>query len=182
MERTFAQALGDIAHLSPLKRRAARLGLSSPDALVALAVRRGCRHYAPYAESRGAVAPEVSEADFSNEELITALLLGSWPHTPVMIRAAAQLMAGKGIRPPLLARLAVQERCVAAMRYIAEAGRQTEPSEDFWKTLLGLLPPCSPPPAGAMPHPSRFRRETGMVSPFRPDTPKISWLRPSAAL
>lgn len=41
---TLAEKLGTTAHLSPLLRKAARLGLGAAE-LRALAVQRGCRHY-----------------------------------------------------------------------------------------------------------------------------------------
>jgi hypothetical protein len=161
--------------------KARRLGLRDGDALVALAVQRGCGHYLPYVQSVNAHAPLVDERELSNEELAAALLLGNWPYQPVMLRAAAQLMADESSRPAQLAQLAVRERCSQAMRYIAEAGASTEPDNRFWRTLLNVLPSRFSPPlaSGTMPHPSRFRSETGIVDPRHPTTPKIRWLRPS---
>ncbi len=179
MAQTFAQRQGSISHVSSLKAKARRLGLRDGASLVALAVRRGCRHYLPWVQSVCATAPEIPEQDFSNEELVVALLLGSWPHEPIMIRAAAHLVGDPSLRVDVLSRLAVRERCVAALLYIAEAGAETEPDNPFWKDLLGSLPAVRPPlpRAGFMPHPSRFRSETGIVNPSRPDQPRVVWLR-----
>lgn len=175
---TFAARQGATFHVSPLKMKARRLGLANADSLVALAVQRGCRHYLPYVQSMNASAPRVTRAEFPDEELAVALLLGSWPHEPVMVRAAAQLAGAPSIRPDELALLAERERCVPALRHIAQAGRQTEPENGFWEELLRLLPPAPPPRPGSMPHPSRFRSETGIVNPRRQDMPRVLWLRP----
>ncbi len=171
--------MGTIRHLSPLRAKARRLGMDAAISLAALAVRRGCRHYAPYVESIGATAPPVSETDLTNEELAVALLLGSWEYDPVLIRIAAQLLAGKSMSPDRIARLAEMERCASAIVYIARWGEATEPGNAFWKKLLALLRAHRSASAGAMPHPSRFRSETGMVDPRHPDMPRVQWLRPS---
>ena len=69
-EPTLAAKLGTTTHLSPLLRKARRLGLG-PGELEILAVQRGCRHYSNGTEPE---QPLASEREFSNEELAIALL------------------------------------------------------------------------------------------------------------
>jgi hypothetical protein len=176
---TLDRRLGTISHLSPLRAKLRRLGIGDASCLLALAVERGCRHYRPYVEAIEAKAPPVPRAQLGDEEVCIALILGSWNYDPVMIRAAAQLLAGASIRVELLARLAVQERCETVLGYLAGCGERTEPANPFWKRLLEKLPPFPPACPGALPHPSRFRSETGIVNPRRPDTPRVQWLRPA---
>jgi len=171
--------MGTISHLSSLRAKAKRLGLGEASFLIALAVERGCWHYRPYAEAIGAKAPAVERADLSDEELSIALLLGSWVYNPVMIRVAAQLMAGPDTRSSLLLRLAVRERCEGVLGYIARQGAETEPANGFWKRLLDGLHEPDGFRSGVLPHRSRFRSETGMANPKRPGLPKVQWLRPS---
>lgn len=83
-----------------------------------------------------------------------------------------------------LAFLARLERVQAMVRYVAQAGRQTEAQEPFWGELLAGLPSVgTEPPVGVMPHPSRFCVETGITNPQDSQTrgrPSRVWLRPAA--
>lgn len=40
--------------------------------------------------------------------------------------------------------MAVMERCVTPVRYVAEAGRRFEPENHFWRELLQRLPVTPP--------------------------------------
>ncbi len=170
---TLAEKLGDTPHDSPLLQKAERLGLGSSEMLESLAVERGCWHYR---SPDLAPAPDVSESDFSNEELAVALLSPCLPYSPHTIRVGAAMLGSTGNNPLALARLAVAEHCVAPVRYIARAGLQFEPNNIFWQQLLDRLPESSPVTEGVMPHPTRFVSMTGMTRQgVRPIT---IWIRP----
>ncbi len=170
---TLAEKLGTPPHISPLLKKAQRLGLHSAELLESLAVARGCWHYR--SPDLG-LAPEVSESDFSNEDLAAALLSPSLPYLAHTIRLGAAMLGATGNGIEFLARLAVAERCVIPMHYVAEAALHFEPDNLFWRGLLDHLPESLPVPDGVMPHPTRFVSMTGMTrGGVRP--PPI-WIRP----
>lgn len=156
---TLAAKLGTTAHLSPLLHKAARLGLKA-EALQTLAVQRGCRHYSSGEEPPVALA---SEAQLSNEELAVALLCVALPYDPHGIRCGAAMMGAEGNSPPRLIQLAIQERSVAPVRYVAECGRKFEPANLFWSEILAGLPESPEPKSGVLPHPTRFVAMTGFT-------------------
>jgi hypothetical protein len=156
---TLAEKLGTTAHLSPLLRKARRLGLSPAD-LQTLAVQRGCIHYSTGDEP---TTPLASEEQLSNEELAVALLCVAMPYNPHGLRCGAAMLGAEGNSPARLARLAILERSEVPLRYVAEAGRKYEPDNSFWKELLEALPPGPPPKPGVMPHPTRFVAMTGFT-------------------
>ncbi len=157
---TLAEKLGTPIHISPLLLKANRLGLHSPELLESLAVARGCWHY----RSPGLVAaPEVSEVDLSNEELAVALLSPCLPYSPHSIRVGAAMLGATGNDVATLVRLAIAERNVAVLRYVAAAALRFEPDNSFWLRLLEGLPETPPLPDGVMPHPTRFVSMTGMT-------------------
>lgn len=172
---TLAAKLGTTTHLSPLLRKARRLGLG-PNDLQILAAQRGCRHYANGSEPKQSLA---SEKEFSNEELAVALLSTVLPYDPHSIRCGAAMLNAEGNDPRRLARLAIMERSVVPVRHVAEAGRRYEPENDFWQTLLSALPAAKVPKSGVLPHPTRFVAMTG----FTRHGPGlvVEWQRPSAA-
>ncbi len=181
---TLARKLGTTEHHSLLLRKAGEAGLHGADELIGLAIARGCQHYQGGPE-RVPVTPLSREA-FSDEELAIALLSPCLPYSPRAVRVGAQMLGSNGNQPQRLALLARKERAENVVRYIAAAGRLTEPQESFWPELLAALPPASPLPsgfpAGVLPHPSRFRSETGLTDPSDPATlggPQVRWLRPS---
>jgi hypothetical protein len=156
---TLAAKLGTTTHLSPLLRKAHRLGLG-PRELEILAVQRGCQHYSNGTEPK---EPLADEREFSNEELAVALISTALRYDPHSIRCGAAMLGAEGNNPRRLARLAVMERCVIPMRYIAEAGRRYEPENAFWRELIGLLPASLSPKPGVLPHPTRFVAMTGFT-------------------
>jgi hypothetical protein len=169
---TLAAKLGTTTHLSPLLRKARRLGLG-PRELEILAVQRGCRHYSNGTEP---VQPLALESEFSNEELAMALLSTALRYDPHSIRCGAAMLAAQGNAPRRLARMAVMERCVVPVRYVAQAGQRFEPGNPFWKELLTALPAVSRIKPGVLPHPTRFVTMTG----FTRQGPglKTEWQRP----
>ncbi len=181
---TLARRLRTNEHYSLLLRKARGLGLHGVEELIGLAIARGCRHYSGGPEPTPSMA--VSDVDFSDEELAIALLSPCLPYNLRAVRIGAQMLGSHGNQPRRLAFLARQERAEAIVCHIAAAGRQTEPHESFWPELLGALAPGSSSdgdvPLGVLPHPSRFRSETGLTDPRDPTTqggPSRTWLRPS---
>ena len=170
---TLAWKLGMTPHISPLLKKAQRLGLDSPELLEGLAVARGCWHY----RSPEVVGvPDISESGFSNEELAVALLSVCLPYSPHTLRVGAAMLGATGNDVEELARLILAERCVAPVQYIAQAAIGFEPGSPFWPQLLNRLPSIPAIPDGVIPHPTRFVSMTGMIrGGLRP--PPV-WIRP----
>lgn len=169
---TLAEKLGSTTHESALLKKAERLKLGPAD-LQALAVQRGCIHYSTGEEP---LAPLASEEQFSNEELAIALLCIALPYDPRNIRCGAAMLGAEGNSPVRLAELAIQERSVVPVRYVAEAGRKFEPDNPFWKSLIESLPASVKPGAGVLPHPTRFVAMTGFTR--RGPGLVVEWQRP----
>jgi hypothetical protein len=146
--------------------------------MASLAVQRGCSHYSSFADPLAAI--EVA-SDISNEKLAIALLSPSNQYEPMMIRIGAQMLGARGNDSEKIVRLAEMERCESVVRYIAVCGNATEPENLFWAELLKHLPVSAPIPEGVMPHPSRFRIETGIVDPRDRGAKRVHWLRPVRA-
>jgi hypothetical protein len=170
---TLAEKLGTPARESPLLRKAEGVGLHSPELLESLGVARGCWHY----RSPDLVtAPDISESDFSNEELAAALLSPSLPYSPHTIRVGAAMLGATGNDVTRLVRLALAEDCVAPVRYIANAALRFEPDNSFWRQLLDRLPETPPIKEGVMPHPTRFVSMAGIT---RAGSRTVTiWIRP----
>lgn len=178
---TLAQKLGIMPHLSPLLRKLKKHGLKTPEEMVACAIGRGCSHYANmpnWKDIQALPAPEISD-----EELSIGLLSPCHPYEPLFIRAGCQLLSTPLSNPKTLARLAGMERCVPTLEYIATCGKETEPDNPFWTTLLESLPITEHPhpefPKTSI-HISRFRAETGITNPFKTNMQKTLWLRPKS--
>lgn len=177
MNRSLAEHLGGTPHLSPLLRKARRLGLSMPGHLLDLAVIRGCSHYSAMRDNVQPVT-DPGRAALSDAELAVALCSGAQAYDPVLVRCAAQLLGAPDIRPEEVVRLAQMERCECVMRHIALAAVEADTDrEDFWRTLLEQLPVRPAPRPGVLPHRSRFMVQAGIVDPRRP-RPRQQWLRP----
>jgi len=175
----FAYVMGSTPHLSPVLRKARRLGYLEPDDLLRLAGIRGCLHYSS-PEMLSEAIQDCGQTHFSNEELVVALVSGSMEGDARHVRVAAQLLGAQGVDTAKVARLAKMERCVPIIRYIAESGqREDAERKAFWKSLLALLPETPPIPEGRMPHPSRFMSQPGWSPPSRPPR-RASWLRAHA--
>lgn len=176
---TLAYKLGTVPHISPLLRKLANHGMTTPEEMVAAAVGRGCRHYAnmtDWKDIKPIHAPEIS-----NEELAMGLLSPCHPYEPLYIRVGCQLLSAPESNPQRLARLASMDRSLPTLKYIATCGKETEPDNSFWSAILDRLPKTEHPqpefPKSSI-HISRFRAETGITNPFKPSMPKTVWLRP----
>ena len=151
---TLAQALAITTPVSPLLRKARRLGVREIDGLMALAVNRGCRHYAPAVSSP---VSSISADDLSDEELTILLLAGENRYEPMAVRCAAQLARSPAVSPSRLARLARMEKTERVLCHIARAGlRHDSEGAEFWKTLLQCLPAQAPRDEPNLPHWTRF--------------------------
>lgn len=176
--KTMAESLGGTAHLSPLLRKLRRLGLATPAALLRLAVRRGCRHYAPAGDE---VVSDPGRPRVSDAELAVAMISAAQDYDPQLVRCAAQLLGASAIRPREVARLAAMERCGATVRHIAEAavtGDQAHAA--FWHDVLAALPATPPLRRGVLPHASRFMSQSGWGRGQPPEGRSV-WLRPVSA-
>lgn len=169
---TLADRLGTTTHLSPLLHKARRLGLG-PKELETLAIQRGCDYY-----HHGGALPlsSVTHEQFSNAELGIALLNPSLSYDPQSLRLGAAMLGATDNRAEDVARLAKFERCQAIVRYVAESGRRFEPENEFWVTLISLLPNTPSLKSSAMPHPTRFVAMTGITR--RGLETVAQWIRP----
>lgn len=170
---TLAEKLGTTRHVSPLLLKLKNHGLTTPKEIAAAAIDRGCSHYAPFAEGLHKEAPNISD-----EELAIALLSPCHPYELQLIRIGSQMLSSENSDPAKLAYLAIMERSGPMIKYIAQCGQKTEPDHPFWQAILTRLHAYEPAPASVMSHISRFRIETGITNPKRPNDPKIVWLRP----
>ena len=84
MQRTLAEHLGSTPHLSPLLHKARRLGFSTSDSLLRLAVRRGCTHYAP-PDYDPAQVVDPGEEQISDLELAIALCSAAQQYDPRLV-------------------------------------------------------------------------------------------------
>ena len=88
-------------------------------------------------------------------------------------------MSAPDVEPAALVALAKQEACEKIVKHIARCGKEVEPDNAFWTSILDSLADCDAP-ASEMPHPTRFFEMTGITRG------KIGiqkrWIRPVAAL
>ena len=174
--------MGTSAHLSPLLRKAWRLGIRSAKDLETIALARGLRYFATPGVVHGGLAqrpatPAVDPARLSNEELAIALANPAAPYSLKRIRMAAAIMAADGVSAETIVRLACQERCESIVAHIARCGSQVEPSTPSWQSLLEHLPDTPPAKPDILPHISRFVAMAGITRNGRQTT--MQWIRPS---
>lgn len=168
---TLAEVLATTTPVSPLLRKARRLGVRNVAEMMALAASRGCNHYSALAES----LPEAAKA-ISDTELTILLLAGENPYEPAAIRCAGQLARSPRVQPGQLAQLAIMEKCQRVLAHIARAGIEHDPEGcDFWTDLLSRLAPSAKRHEPALPHWSRFVSMPGIQ---RSGPAPIRWLTP----
>jgi hypothetical protein len=170
---TLGAKLGTTAHLSPLLRKARRLGVEG-EKLEQLAIERGCDYYSCATQSPSLGVPSHL---FPNTELAIALLNPALRYNPQTLRLGAAMLSAEGNSPEEIAWLAKLERCEGIVRYIAEAGKKFEPQNPFWPALLQLLPKTRPPKSSVVPHPTRFVAITGLTR--RGVEKVVEWIRPT---
>lgn len=180
-QTTIAAQFGGTSHLSPLLRKACQLGLPDAQALHLVAVKRGCRHYAP-PDHNPAEVTDPGRTRLSDAELAIALISAAQVYDPRHIRCAAQLLGSPGIAPTSLVRLALMERCAPILRQIAEAAlRYDNGHAAYWREIVTHLPTTRRPPPGVLPHPSRYVSLSGVTRPRGPSSTSAVWLRPVLA-
>ncbi len=170
---TLAAKLGTTTHLSPLLRKAQKLGLDARG-LEQLAIHRGCDYYQSD-EPPPERLPAIEE--FSDTELALALLNPALRYHPQTLRLGAAMLGAQGNAPEEIAYLAKLERCEVIVRYVAECGRRFEPQNPFWTGLLARVPPTPPPKSSVVPHPTRFVAMTGITR--RGVETVTEWIRPT---
>ena len=158
---SLGRRLGETVPRSPLRQRTRALGLREGSDLLALAVQRGCRHYAGVIAGRAVHDP--GREVLSDEELAVLLLHGANAFEPFLIRAAAELLRCRPMKVADLAEAAKRERCARVLAYIAEAGVHHDATGTaFWSALLSALGPQRMIAPGVLPHWSRFAALQGV--------------------
>lgn len=179
---SLAHRMGTAAHLSPLLRKAHRLGFRDAHDLEHLALERGLHYFG----SPGKQGHETSKqptmiaenaSSLTNEELAIALINPAAPYSLNRIRMAAALMAEEGISAAQIIRLARMERCEAIVRHIAMCGAKVEPANPLWKFLLDNTPEGPPTNPDVLPHISRFVAMSGITRYGRQNS--MQWIRPT---
>lgn len=151
---TLAQTLAITTPVSPLLRKARRLGLPGVESFIALAIDRGCRHYVSPISSP---SPAPAFNELSDEELTVLLLLGENRYDPTAIRCAAQLARSPRVDPERLARLARMEKVERVLSHIARAGLHHDSEGcEFWRRLLDRVPAMPDRAEPHLPHWTRF--------------------------
>lgn len=159
--------------VSPLRRKARRLGIDSVDRMIAVAVARGCRHYAPTV--RAPVSPPAL-SDLSNEELTILLLLGENSYEPYAIRCAAQLARSPDVDPARLSFMAVREKTERVLAHIARSGIAHDcEGQGFWTSVLAHLHLTGTREEPDLPHWTRFVSMPGLQ---RGGVAPTTWLTP----
>lgn len=179
----LAHRMGTSAHLSPLLRKARRLGVRDARDLESLAIKRGLSYFGSPGKERDEVSKQSTMSAentsfFTNEELAIALINPAAPYSLNRIRMAGALMAEEGISAAQIIRLARMERCEAIVRHIAMCGAKVEPTNPLWKFLLDNLPERPPTNPDVLPHISRFVAMSGITRYGRQNT--MQWIRPTA--
>lgn len=171
---SLAQTLETTTPVSPLLRKARRLGIHSIEDIIHLAVTRGCRHYRI---DDATAAVDVPTTSLGDDELTILLIIGENVYEPTAIRCAAQLARSPSIQPARLARLATMEKCERVLTHIARAGVNHDPEGSrFWRDLLDSLPTAPARQEHALPHWTRFVSMPGIqrsgIAPTRWLTPR----------
>ncbi len=177
---TLAQRLGMTVPVSPLLKKAERMGFDTPEKIEDLARERGLQYYSdPVWEVNEEGGGYVAGESLSNEEIAICLLSVALPYSQQRIRMGGAMLAASGNDPALLARLAIGERCERVVHYIASLGLKVEPQNPFWDGLLRLLPEFEPPRPDLLPHITRFVAMTGVTRNGRETV--MQWIRPRSA-
>jgi hypothetical protein len=171
--KTLARKLGDVAHVSGLAIRLARLSGAAerlPEWLLKVAVERGAKHY--QRDFDPSLPPDNSAV--SDEEIGVALCLAGQPYRLDNLRAAAQLLSSPRVDAAKLCRLAVEERCEPVLLHIATVAERFVPALEPWSHLRQHLRPRRVPRTDALPHWTRLVSHTGVTA--RGGPPKTDWL------
>jgi hypothetical protein len=145
--------------------------------LLGIAIARGCRHYASFADS-----PDlVDEPGIAHEVLGCALLRGPQNiETFRAIRVAAMVLSDGGNSPKKIGSAAAAFGVEGRVSHIAKLALTADNRPDFWNAVLGTLPAMDDvSEASFLPGISRLRSETHMTGPGQGRS--LVWLRTAYA-
>ncbi len=137
---------------------------------MALAVARGCRHYAPMVH--GHAAPPRLRA-LAHEVLACALLRFPMPGGFDAFRCGAMVLSDLNNQPGAISAAADYFDVAGRVGYVVCVGLACDSAHGFWERLKPLFPQADD--CGLLPGPSRLVSETRMSGRFR--GPVRIWLR-----
>ena len=116
-------------------REAVRLGRN---ALLAIAIARGCHHYAPFVPSH---VRRIDRPDLPHEVLGCALLRGPLDvDTFQTIRCGAMILSDLGNSPQIIAEAVSILNVTSRVAHIAQQALSADDHPDYWRNLLAVLP------------------------------------------
>lgn len=137
-------------------------------ALAAIAVKRGCGHYAHFA------IQQPTDSEISNETLACALMAAPMPEGFDCFRCGAMLLSDVTNDPRLVAEAAERLGAAARVGYVAALALEHDKEHrDFWAQIATLCPTVS---TESLPGISRLTAEPG-IGRLGEKLPRI-WLRP----
>ncbi|MFA6286178.1 MAG: hypothetical protein WC661_02240 [Opitutaceae bacterium] len=165
------------ARLAPSHHELREIEGFSRDQLLGIAVARGCRHYASFADSPN----KVDEPSISHEVLGCALLRGPRNiETFRAIRVAAMVLSDEGNSPDEIGSAAVAFQVEGRVSHIAKLALKADNRPDFWNAVLASLPSMDDvSEVSFLPGISRLRSETQMTGLGRGRS--LVWLRTAYA-
>jgi hypothetical protein len=144
----------------------------SGESLTAVAVARGCRHYA-------SLWPGLIPLDYAwlpHEVLGCAMLRGpADENTFQMIRCGAMVLSDLGNSPGQIAIAAGQLQVIPRVAHIVLLGLAEDKHPEYWTKIRKLLPELSPVEQDFLPGMSRLMTETKLSGPGK--GPERIWLR-----
>lgn len=159
IEPTFVQACNEA---EPLTQRE----------LIAIAIARGCRHYAPLWPD---IAAE-NRAHLPHEVLGCALLRGPrTTETFQAIRCGAMVLSDLANRPESIVAAAHHFGVLARVAHLIRLGAVADEHREYWQPLLTLLSTDGRSEEDFLPGRSRLVVETRLSGPGR--GPESRWLR-----
>lgn len=145
-------------------------GLASELDLMALAVSRGCRHYAPMVQGRPAPA---GLDTLPHEVLACAMLRYPMPEGFDSFRCGVMVLSDRSNQPAAIADAAAYFGVSDRVGYVVRLGLAHDDTPDFWRKMLPLFPKAANP--DSLPGPSRLVSETRLSGGNR--GPVRIWLR-----
>lgn len=166
-----------LARLAPSDHALREVEGYSRDQLIGIAVARGCRHYASFADSWN----KVDVPTIPHEVLGCALLRGA-PDVDTFqsIRVASMVLSDAGNSPDMIGAAAAALGVESRVTHIAKLALKADNRPDFWEAVLASIPAAdNASEAGFLPGITRFRCESPMTGLGR--GPSRVWLRTAYA-
>jgi hypothetical protein len=154
----------------PIAAECERAARASEQDLIALAVSRGCRHYAPLVQMHGIPSNLYT---LSHEALGCALLRSPMPEGFNAFRCGVMVLSDLGNQPDAIAGAAEYFGVSDRVGYIVRLGLAYDHERQFWENLRPLFQETAVPQV--LPGPSRLISETRMSGLNR--GPIRVWLR-----